>query len=338
MNLRLPLSLAPLALVACSYGWGALGHRQVADIAWSKLTREAKVNVAKILMFGDTVTSRDKDQPFSVPNKEITDEFLEKSVRPVFADSATWPDAIKGGKSKQFEDKIIADNLASPGVKPPASGNSGEEVRCKTWHYYDLPIAPKDFTGPTEARESNAVRALALIQKDLEDQIRINQPDKRAQAYDLYWILHIYGDLHQPLHCVANFTFDPKGDAGGNTFKTGIPSPFREGEKLNLHSYWDSGIDHAIEADPRLGKNASLQKVTETWTKDNLVGDHEATIIEPVMWVFDGWLNAQNAVYKDLKPDETPSADYIARHNALCKKQAVLAGYRLAAYLNRTLK
>src|ERR1044072_3897741 len=177
MTLRIPLSLASLAIVASSFGWGALGHRQVADIAWCKLTRETKVKIANILMFGDTVTNRDKDQPFSVPNQTVTDEFLEKTVRPIFDDSATWPDAIKGGKSKFFEDKITADNAASPGVK----GTGGEETRCKTWHYYDMPIAPKDFTGPTEARESNAIRALALIQKDLEDQIRVNQPDERMQ-------------------------------------------------------------------------------------------------------------------------------------------------------------
>lgn len=337
MNFRLPICLAPIAIVASAQAWGSLGHRQIADIAWSRLNHTAKVNIAKILIFGDTVMNRDKDQAFSIPNQPITDEFLEKTVRPIFDDCATWPDAIKGGKSKQFEAKITEDNLESPGVHPPASGTAGEEVRCKTWHYYDMPIAPKSATEPTNARESNAIRALALIQHDLENQVRANPTDKRDEAYDLYWILHVYGDLHQPLHCVANFNYDPKGDAGGNTFKTGLPSPYRADDKLNLHSYWDSGIDHAIEADRRLGKDASLEQVTATWTSDPAPAAKDFEVLDPVTWVTEGWQLAQDYVYKNIKPGEVPSPEYVAHHLAVCKKQALLAGYRLSEYLNRTL-
>jgi hypothetical protein len=51
----------------------------------------------------------------------------------------------------------------------------------------------------------------------------------------------------------------------------------------------------------------------------------------------EGWRLAQDRVYSHLKPGEVPSAEYVVQHVALCKRQALLAGYRLAEYLNRTL-
>src|SRR4051812_33143752 len=121
--MRFPTGLLLFSLATASaQAWGPVGHRQIADIAWAKLTRPTKVAIAKILMTGDTVAVRGKDQVYSVPNQEITDSFLEQTVRPIFDESANWCDAIKGGKSKLFEARIDADNVNSPGVHPPATG------------------------------------------------------------------------------------------------------------------------------------------------------------------------------------------------------------------------
>src|SRR5262245_29429117 len=47
------------------------------------------------------------------------------------------------------------------------------------------------------------------------------------------WILHLIGDVHQPLHVVQRFTKD-NGDRGGNLVRLVGNS--------NLHSYWDSRL------------------------------------------------------------------------------------------------
>jgi len=40
------------------------------------------------------------------------------------------------------------------------------------------------------------------------------------KSYDLTWLIHLVGDVHQPLHCVARITKgDPEGDKGGNDVK-----------------------------------------------------------------------------------------------------------------------
>ena len=36
-------------------------------------------------------------------------------------------------------------------------------------------------------------------------------------SYDLPWLVHLTGDVHQPLHCTSRFTKpQPHGDQGGN--------------------------------------------------------------------------------------------------------------------------
>ena len=52
------------------------------------------------------------------------------------------------------------------------------------------------------------------------------------------YLIHMVGDIHQPLHSVAlfNHTF-PKGDAGGNLLKIKLLN----GSVENFHSFWDSG-------------------------------------------------------------------------------------------------
>jgi len=52
------------------------------------------------------------------------------------------------------------------------------------------------------------------------------------------YLVHLAGDIHQPLHSVSlyNRTY-PKGDAGGNLLKLKILN----GTVQNFHSFWDSG-------------------------------------------------------------------------------------------------
>jgi len=53
----------------------------------------------------------------------------------------------------------------------------------------------------------------------------------------LSYLVHVMGDVHQPLHSCALFNENfKKGDMGGNLFK--IPY---SGEIRNLHSFFDSG-------------------------------------------------------------------------------------------------
>jgi hypothetical protein len=52
------------------------------------------------------------------------------------------------------------------------------------------------------------------------------------------YLVHLAGDIHQPLHSVALFNETyPKGDIGGNLEKVIL----KNGTSSNFHSYWDAG-------------------------------------------------------------------------------------------------
>lgn len=52
------------------------------------------------------------------------------------------------------------------------------------------------------------------------------------------YLVHVVGDMHQPLHSVALFNETyPNGDIGGNRLKIITP----DGKSNNFHSYWDAG-------------------------------------------------------------------------------------------------
>ena len=94
------------------------------------------------------------------------------------------------------------------------------------WHYVTVPNGT-DYDDSDAPPEGDAMTALARFTETLRDP-KASQDDKRLA---LRFIVHINGDLHQPLHA-GNGT-----DRGGKDFKV---TWF--GKSTNLHSVWDSGL------------------------------------------------------------------------------------------------
>jgi hypothetical protein len=56
-------------------------------------------------------------------------------------------------------------------------------------------------------------------------------PDERREA--MMWIVHLVGDIHQPLHCSTD------GDRGGNEKWVRVTYKSPGGAKIKLHALWD---------------------------------------------------------------------------------------------------
>lgn len=65
----------------------------------------------------------------------------------------------------------------------------------------------------------------------------VNQTTAQRALFARY-LIHVVGDIHQPLHSVSmyNETF-PNGDRGGNSLKIQLMN----GTLRDLHSFWDAG-------------------------------------------------------------------------------------------------
>ena len=103
-----------------------------------------------------------------------------------------------------------------------------------TWHYINEPYFPTEADRealqghitdnlsrdvPKAGEDIERMNAIQAFKYNL-DRFRSVDTSDRDKAVALCWILHIGGDLHQPLHTTAMFTTAlPQGDRGGNTIK-----------------------------------------------------------------------------------------------------------------------
>lgn len=73
------------------------------------------------------------------------------------------------------------------------------------------------------------------------------------------YLIHMVGDIHQPLHSVSlfNHTF-PKGDAGGNFLKLTLLNNTVQ----NFHSFWDAGAFRLQNDSYTFVRPMNLQNVT----------------------------------------------------------------------------
>jgi len=291
--------LLSLFLASPSWGWNATGHRVVAAIAYDHLTPKARARV-------DALLRAHPDYGTLLPKSSSNDE-----ARDAFLAAAVWPDVIKGD-NRFYDDtrENAKPTLLLPGFPTMA--------RHTNWHYVDIPFSP-DGTPTEPVKPPNALEQLQRILKS------------RLDSYDLPWLLHIEGDVHQPLHCVSRFTKSvPKGDAGGNQV---FVTPGR-----NLHAVWDdaAGTDASNEY-----VNRYASEVTAEFVKQH--GDHPHLSRDPKRWIDEGVARAQHDVY--TFGSETGSRDhplplpegYQQHASQVARGQLALAGFRLAAVLNQKL-
>jgi hypothetical protein len=155
------------------------------------------------------------------------------------------------------------------------------------------------------------------------------------KSYDMVWVEHLVGDLHQPLRDTSRFTSNhPNGDAGGNLVLTCDTT----GCKNELHGFWDDlpGPGNDLAAAIELGKQLDSE-VAPT--------DDEINVEDPAAWSSEGFQLAKAVAYaspvtSDSLQSSPHTLDAGYRNNArnLMKKQLFIAGHRLAATLNNYLE
>lgn len=223
--------------------------------------------------------------------------------------ASVWPDTVRN--DRRFHDDNRRPTANIPGLPP------GSQARHAGWHYTNLPFSV-DGSLTKLAAEPNIVTAL----RDLE--AFASMPDL-MKTYTLPWLLHLVGDIHQPLHTTARFDrLRPSGDRGGNEIEL---------KSENLHSYWDSRIGTSqtdqflnqlvITIQSRNPKPARLDMNPEHWAK-------EGFDLRSQVYVFSGDGTKQSpAILSDAYSVQAKETAY---------SRAALAGYRLAEFLNQRLR
>lgn len=299
------------------HGWNDFGHMEVAAVAFAALKPQARARVAALLKLNPRYAlwiagAKKRDQ-----------------TRIAFLRAATWADAIKGDRAYKDDEPVAS---------PDSPVGYADLSRHKTWHYVDLPFSP-DGTPTVEPGTPNAATQIASFRAGLCSATTTDE----LKSYELTWLLHLVGDVHQPLHCVSRFdSGTPQGDRGGNLVRISDNQPpavcddpryCPYGPPNELHAFFDgiAGAGYGI---------AAVEAAAAALPKPN-ANVKKAAISDETLWIKEGFELARSAIYvppigAGAGPFSVDDA-YQKAALALGKKQLSLAGARLANLLNACL-
>jgi hypothetical protein len=313
---RLSAILVAVAIVGfgarSARAWDNFGHMLVAASAYDHLTPAVKKKVDKLIALNPLYP-------------HWVDGVKKDKGKVAFMRAATWPDLIKRDGSGYVSDG------PNGGNRPPSDSTAsqnlgyGDTAMHKYWHFVDMPFdATGDNTPLQQPPSVNAQSEIALLRAAL----KTDEPDP-LKSYDLVWLEHLVGDIHQPLHCVSRFdAADPNGDSGGNNVKLKGSPDYSE---TALHTLWDDFPGAGDRADQAIAFQSLLPKPDKK----------KSAISDEAKWVAEGLEDAQKYAYAaPIAAGDgpfLPDLKYLAEGRALSDARVALAGARLANLLNDAL-
>ncbi len=222
---------------------------------------------------------------------------------------------LTDGAARQVRALLAADGSAT--LADVASwADKVRETRRETgpWHFVDIPLSAPGYDAARDCPGNDCVvEQIAQFRQVLAD----SKADQRFKVEALKWIVHLVGDLHQPLHCTDDH------DRGGNDLRLRF-----FGRATNLHAVWDHGvIDHMRPADRLAATLVMSIKADETkaWPEGTAA-----------LWATEAHVVGQRIAYGALTTRDHPEIgqNYQAIAAPAVELQLKRAGVRLASVLN----
>ena len=191
-----------------AFAWGCKGHEIVVYVAERHMTPQAQRMVARLLAQNPEIVGRGAAGISGNNTGQVKKKYCRNAGADLMAEASTWADDER--------------------VSKPATG---------AWHFINIALnagrdGAKDFCG-----------ARGCVTQAIAEQLAILK-DRRVSAAEqgaaLRFVIHLVGDLHQPLHATTN------NDRGGNCvplkyFRRNVHRK-RGGYEPNLHHIWDVEI------------------------------------------------------------------------------------------------
>lgn len=298
--------LAALTLARSALAWNDFGHMTVAEVAWRQLRPVARAEATRLLKLNPDY----QEWVSGVPESD--------RAQVAFLMAARWPDGIKHLPDRYTDD---GDRPSDPGAARKA-GYADPRMH-KDWHFIDLPFSP-DGTPVVQPHAPNIQTQIGAFRKAIAS---ASAPDD-LKSYDLVWLLHLVGDVHQPLHAISRFDkAHPQGDAGGNLVPL-CAAPCTD----QLHGFWD-GL---------LGDDLSPMAAARYAESLPPADPKLASAMDESTWVAESFELGKKAVYAPPIGIGTgpfaPDQAYRSVALPLARKRAALAGARLARLLDAALE
>lgn len=215
-------------------------------------------------------------------------------------------DKILGGKSMIYYSSWI-DNVQNS----PYWINGYD--RTNTWHYFNVDdgftpqTMPRNPKGDVVSALNMIIDSLGNYQNELSDSVKIDY---------LRMLIHFVGDMHCPMH-VGHLS-----DKGGH----GVRIKWF-GQNTNLHTLWDTKLVESVHAWSYTEWQQNLDRCTQEEFDEMSAGT-------PEDWLIETW-HITVGIYEYTKPEENYSFKYMYDYAPVVERQFLVAGYRLAALLNK---
>ncbi len=268
------------------WAWGDDGHEVIALIAQSRLDAVVRTKIDALLAADpDTLTA------------------------PTLAAAATWAD--------KFRD----------------SNRNGARQNTRVWHFVDLEITGPDLDRacfghpvlPTGTPASNGPAQDCVVDKIDQFATELDSPSTAAaeRIVALKFLLHLVGDLHQPLHASDDH------DRGGNDKRVSAAGMRSE----TLHHYWDTEFVDQLGGNPQQIAELLIPRISASDARAWAQGT-------PADWAMDSYKVAKDDAYGRLPAPNARGKyrltnDYVAMADRDVATQLSKAGVRLAVMLNR---
>jgi hypothetical protein len=327
---RLKFKRLLIILLACclvifaevAYAWSSGGHRIVAHLAWLQLDNETRVKAVELIKQHERFQEDFADRMLL----SVASASEAAKNQWIFVQAATWPDIARN--EPQFNHS--------------------------RWHYVNFPIflSPEDKEAldlshlnvdsklPVEIENEddlNILQALLLNEKVLQS----DSSTYKEKAIHLCWLIHLVGDIHQPLHSTALFSTgmfsDGDGDRGGNQIDV---------DGTSLHSVWDN-----LLGNPTTLSNIS-SRAEDAIDEFRQQGADANQSMEPLLWAQESHQLAEESVYTKAIMDAVReqndgggptvsvslSPEYMAHAQSIARVRIVEAGFRLAKAIDLVLE
>jgi hypothetical protein len=216
---------------------------------------------------------------------------------------------------KQIE-KILPESttLADAAVWPDHEGRSIRDF--DPLHYVSIPENASGYEQERDCLERNCmVEALKWFSSVIADK---NAP-LMMRRLALYYVAHLVGDMHQPLHAGR------AKDRGGSE----IAVSYR-GQTTNLHFFWDSNlVDLEAGSEEQIARRLTANVAMEERLKWQAGS--------PEQWTNESLTLVRSHAY-DTGASGALSDDYVEKARPIVRRRLTQAGIRLAWLLNTALK
>ncbi len=295
------------------FGYGNAGHEAIADVAAYYL----------------------KGTPAEKKVAELLDQPDENLAR-----AATWPDRAK------LPEKYLTDEMKDFVTHNPEH---------HSYHYCDVPFQETAYReGTTGTNPNDIVHIMQQCIQVLMDPAPAPENERHfTKRQALFLLVHLAGDIHQPLHVGSSYVDSADKFVNPNTGAKGQEDAganyFKLTKSISLHGYWDTVAVKAVRDHVAAGQDFAAylleaEKPRPEWKTEG------ALITWPEKWASDV-LQLAPEVFRGIALSErhtepaderrpehdewkvTLPPDYAERAAGIVQVELAQAGYRLAQLL-----